>query len=142
MNYRDGKLQSLGCNTEENDAKAKLGLIDFNDVAVSPYLFEVAMVIRDLMVDIEDVPHLEIGAFFLTGYTEVFPISAKELQILPYCIQTGLCQYIVVGESEFQKQPDNEYTRLGGDNAWTVLQKLQHITNSDILKTWERIMNS
>lgn len=142
VNYHDGKLQSLECNTEENGVKAKFGLIDFNDVAVSPYLFEVAMVIRDLMVDIEDVPHLEIGAYFLTGYTEVSPISAKELQLLPYCIQTGLCQYIVVGESEFQKQPDNEYTRLGADNAWTVLQKLQHITNSDISKTWERIMNS
>lgn len=69
VNYHDGKLQSLECNTEENGVKAKFGLIDFNDVAVSPYLFEVAMVIRDLMVDIEDVPHLEIGAYFLTGYT-------------------------------------------------------------------------
>lgn len=63
VNYHDGKLQSLECNTEENGVKAKFGLIDFNDVAVSPYLFEVAMVIRDLMVDIEDVPHLEIPNF-------------------------------------------------------------------------------
>lgn len=64
---------------EENGVKVKFGFIDFNDVVVLLYLFEVVMVIRDLMVDIEDVLFLEIGVYFLIGYIEVFLIFVKEL---------------------------------------------------------------
>lgn len=64
---------------EENGVKVKFGFIDFNDVVVLLYLFEVVMVIRDLMVDIEDVLYLEIGVYFLIGYIEVFLIFVKEL---------------------------------------------------------------
>ena len=142
VNYKDGKLHKLGCNARMNDVKAKYGLIDFNDIACSPYLFEVAMVIRDLMVDMEDIPHFEIGAHFLAGYKEECPISEEELRLLPCCIQVGLCQYIIVGESEFQKQPDNEYTRAGADGAWTMLQLLQQSTNACILKTWKEVIDS
>lgn len=63
---------------EENGVKVKFGFIDFNDVVVLLYLFEVVMVIRDLMVDIEDVLFLEIGVYFLIGYIEVFLIFVKE----------------------------------------------------------------
>lgn len=59
--------------------KVNFGFIDFNDVVVLLYLFEVVMVIRDLMVDIEDVLYLEIGVYFLIGYIEVFLIFVKEL---------------------------------------------------------------
>lgn len=64
---------------EENGVKVKFGFIDFNDVVVLLYLFEVVMVIRDLMVDIEDVLYLEIGVYFLIRYIEVFLIFVKEL---------------------------------------------------------------
>lgn len=64
---------------EENGVKVKFGFIDFSDVVVLLYLFEVVMVIRDLMVDIEDVLFLEIGVYFLIGYIEVFLIFVKEL---------------------------------------------------------------
>lgn len=64
---------------EENGVKVKFGFIDFSDVVVLLYLFEVVMVIRDLMVDIEDVLYLEIGVYFLIGYIEVFLIFVKEL---------------------------------------------------------------
>lgn len=64
---------------EENGVKVKFGFIDFNDVVVLLYLFEVVMVIRDLMVDIEDVLYLEIGVYFLIGYIEVFLIFVKDL---------------------------------------------------------------
>lgn len=142
VNYKDGKLHKLGCNARMNDVKAKYGLIDFNDIACSPYLFEVAMVIRDLMVDMEDISHFEIGAHFLAGYKEEYPISEEELRLLPCCIQVGLCQYIIVGESEFQKQPDNEYTRSGADGAWTMLQILQQSTTASILKSWKEVIDS
>lgn len=79
VNYYDGKLYLLECNMEENGVKVKFGFIDFNDVVVLLYLFEVVMVIRDLMVDIEDVLYLEIGVYFLIRYIEVFLIFVKEL---------------------------------------------------------------
>ncbi|XP_055995638.1 hydroxylysine kinase-like isoform X1 [Ostrea edulis] len=143
VNYKDGKLHPIypSCCGEVNYAvKAKYGLIDFNDIVLSPYLFEVAMAIRDLMTDVKDIGFLEIGGHFLAGYQGICPISEPELRLLPYCIQAALCQYIVVGESEFQEQPNNEYTRLGADDAWTVLRKLQYITNEEMLGTWKRLL--
>ncbi|XP_061187881.1 hydroxylysine kinase-like isoform X2 [Saccostrea echinata] len=139
---KDGNLHPLYIDAENTYKEIKFGLIDFNDIAYSPYLFEVAMVIRDLMVDVEDVDSIDIGGHFLNGYKEFCFISDKDLQLLPYCILVGLCQYIVVGESEFQNQPDNEYTRLGADNAWIMLQKLQNVTEEEMTRIWNRIMKS
>jgi Ser/Thr protein kinase RdoA (MazF antagonist) len=140
VNHEAGKLYPISCSEVKDVIKAKYGLIDFNDIMHSPYLFEVAMVIRDFMTGVKDVGVLEIGGHFLAGYQEICPISGEELKLLPYCIQAGLCQYIVAGESEFQLQPNNDYTRLGVDEAWEVLQKLQHVTVDQMLEAWEKLM--
>ncbi|XP_062621264.1 hydroxylysine kinase-like isoform X2 [Saccostrea cucullata] len=142
VNYKDGNLHPIYDAEDNTKRETKFGLIDFNDIAYSPYLFEVAMIIRDLMVDVEDVDSIDIGGHFLNGYKEFCHISDKDLQLLPYCILVGLCQYIVVGESEFQKQPDNEYTRLGADSAWLMLQKLQNVAEEEMTRQWNRILKS
>lgn len=138
-----GTTQSsrTGC-AKDIDVKQKFGIIDFGDSGRSCYIFEIAKVIMDILTCIPGEGIVKIGERFLGGYFDSYQtLSETELDVLPVCIMAGLCQYIVLGEYEFQQQPNNEYVKIGAGEAGIQLKKLLTMNHKDLLRSWKFLNN-
>ncbi|XP_060084139.1 hydroxylysine kinase-like [Ylistrum balloti] len=145
INEDEGKLRPIYQSNQEltsYSVKSKFGVIDFGDVSFSRYVFEVSMVIRDAITDVKSMGPVEIAGHVLGGYLKHRSLNRTEFDVLYVCIQVALCQYIILGEYEFKLQPDNEYTKLGSEDAWKQLQALQEMDKSQVLQTWSVLLSS
>lgn len=115
------------------------GIIDFFDLCVSCYIFEVAQVIRDFMVSINPPDCYSIGISFLSGYCKNRNLNRYELDMLFDAIMAGLCQYHVIGEYEFHRQPNNEYCRMGSKEASALITKY-HSSSSIFVSQMSKLL--
>ena len=128
VNCVDGELKPM-CNSMET-ANDMFGIIDFGDMCVSCYIFEVAQIIRDFMATTYPTDCYSVAVNFLSGYLKHRPLNEYELDILFITILTALCQYHVIGEFEFKRQPDNEYSRMFSQEASQLI--MDYHSASDI----------
>ncbi|OWF44467.1 hydroxylysine kinase-like [Mizuhopecten yessoensis] len=145
IHVENGKIRPIHQPAKETDSdrvKNTFGIIDFGDVTFSKYVFEVSMVIRDAIVDVKSMDPIEIAGHFLGGYLKHRLLNCAELDVLFVCILVALCQYGVLGEHEYKLQPDNEYTKLGAEDAWKHLEVLQKMDKLHVIKTWSTLLSS
>lgn len=116
------EYQSFHRDNNISAVRDLFGIIDFGETCISWYIIEVGQIIRDFMVSTNpDNSH----AIALKHRS----INIYEADILFHTIMTALCQYYVVGEYEFLKQPGNVYTKSGSEEASDLL--IKHYTNKD-----------
>lgn len=143
VNVQDGKLHRIRQDGQaQTSAKQTFGIIDFGDISLSCYVFEISMVIRDAIVDVKTMDTIEIAGHILAGYVKHRTLNSVEWRVLFVCILVALCQYVVLGEHEYKLQPDNEYTKLGADDAWVQLQLLHNMDESHVLQKWTSLLSS
>lgn len=105
------------------DAKKLFGIIDFGDMCISCYIFEVGQIIRDFMATTNPDNCYDVAQTFLSGYFRYRALNKKEINILFPTILTALCQYYVMGVYEFNRQPDNPTTKEGSEEAFQLVMK-------------------
>ena len=81
------------------------GIIDFGDACKSVYVYEIAVVMADLMSRCFDsVNPLDVGKQLLTGIREQFELSILELNLLKICICVRLLQVHLLVEDIMKTQ--------------------------------------
>lgn len=122
VNWKDGQLQPH-CKASGNyKVKDLFGIIDFSDMCVSCYIYEVGQIIRDLMVSTCPDNCYSVAVTFLSGYLKCRKLNQHELNILYFSIMTALCQYYVISEYKFHGQTDNEYAKEGAKEACQLIK--------------------
>ncbi|KAK3098724.1 hypothetical protein FSP39_022403, partial [Pinctada imbricata] len=143
VNYHEGQLIDIyptSQKTTGSEVKSVYGIIDFGNVTRSCFIFDIAAVIRDFMVDVTSVDSLHVPAYFLTGYIKHKMLIKEEFDVLFESIMAGFCQYVILGDHELKEQPDNSYVASGAGPAWTQLQKIHHLSRDSVLESWRVIL--
>nr|CAH7761092.1 unnamed protein product [Callosobruchus chinensis] len=112
------------------------GIIDFGDVNQSCYLFELAIVMTYMILEARDV---EVGGYVIAGYESIKDIPNEELHLLKICIESRLCQSLVLGAYCSLREPDNSYIRSTAAKGWEILNKLRNYPEQKLLKRWKTI---
>ena len=72
----------VDCETDNQNVYHVKGVIDFGDISKSCYLFEVAICIMYMMVEVTVIPPNEAGGHLLAGYYSKKSLSDLEWSIL------------------------------------------------------------
>ncbi|KAL4223075.1 hypothetical protein ACF0H5_016550 [Mactra antiquata] len=102
------------------------GLIDYGDICYSYYIYEIAILIGDIMSSklSQDVSPLEAARLILKGYIKKFPLQYNELHCLRIIICVRLLIYFVLSAVSLHENPDNQYAGLDRDGYMAVCKYL------------------
>ncbi|XP_077996807.1 hydroxylysine kinase-like [Glandiceps talaboti] len=100
------------------------GIIDFNDVTASCYLFDIAFAISTFMLQSKTQDPDVVRNHTLSGYESKFVLSDRERALLDICIAGRLAQLSVMGFDDLKRQPDNEYLRVIVTSSITRLKAI------------------
>lgn len=103
-----------------NDGQVN-GIIDFGDVAYTYLINELAVAIVYLCYDKADP--LPWATAILKAYHSVLPLKENELEVLYYLIAARLCISVCNSAHARKSDPDNNYTTVSEDAAWSMLHK-------------------
>ncbi|XP_063433090.1 hydroxylysine kinase-like isoform X1 [Mytilus trossulus] len=129
VNWKDGQLQPHYNASGNYTVKDLFGIIDFGDMCVSCYIYEVGQIIRDLMVSTCPDNCYSVAVTFLSGYLKCRKLNQHELSILFLSIMTALCQYYVISEYKFHGQSDNEYVKEGAKEACQLIKAFHSMSD-------------
>ena len=101
------------------EAPRVLGLIDFGDMLRTAIVCEPAIAMAYAMLAEED-PGAAAGAV-LSGYQREFPLTAREVALIPGLVEARLCVSVTMAAHERARQPDNEYVSANEADAWRLL---------------------
>ncbi|XKL68595.1 hypothetical protein PGB90_004086 [Kerria lacca] len=140
INYGNILVQKLN-TSEGNDYKIS-GIIDFTDMHISCYFFDVALAACYL-----GLAHVEYSmdaiALFLLGYQKR-PFTDYEFQFLKVCICARLCQSIVLGLQSLISNPNNYYVKNSTSQlyGWDFLKNLSKMSDEEFNANLHQKMNN
>jgi len=117
------------------------GIIDFGDIHLNYYVFELAITICYTMIDCKSMDVLDAPGHVLAGYNRWRPIPDKEFQLLKSCIGGRLCQSLVMGAYSYSQNPD-PYVLTTAKRGWPCLETLWSCPQDAMYERWRQIMHS
>lgn len=108
-----------------------VGVIDFNEVTVSPLVFDLAIAIFHAMAHAKT---LTAGKYVLEGYLMHKKLPKRDLHVLNHCVKARLCQCLVLCAHALTLDGDNEYLSKTSEHYWTILDEL---VDKDIFTLWD-----
>jgi Ser/Thr protein kinase RdoA (MazF antagonist) len=119
--HADGNEQNI--LVDETRPGEIVGIIDFGEMQYASQVNELAITLAYALLGQEDFAAAaeEITA----GYTEVFPLEEKELEILPDLFPMRLVQNIVMTSHSAKEYPENKHITLSQKAAGVLLRKLE-----------------
>lgn len=118
--------------------KVVSGLIDFGDVTYSPLINEVAIAMTYIAYDKENP--LEWAIASLKGYHSKNPIQEQEIEVLYYLIAARLCTSVCNSANAKNKHPENTYTSVSEDFAWSMLHKWIKLNPINVLQEFRTVI--
>ncbi len=97
------------------------GLIDFGDCAHSQLINEVAIMATYVFYASKDP--LEFVDPLLSSYHAILPLKENEVAVLYWLIAMRLCTSVCNSANAKISDPENEYTSVSEEKAWTLLEK-------------------
>uniref|UniRef100_A0A0B7B3J9 Aminoglycoside phosphotransferase domain-containing protein n=2 Tax=Arion vulgaris TaxID=1028688 RepID=A0A0B7B3J9_9EUPU len=110
------------------------GVIDFGDSTQSLYLFEVAIAIVHVMMNMNGIPALDAGSYVLAGYVKHINFTHIEINHLKLCICARFVQSLVLGYFSITQDPDNSYILNHAQRVWPVLKSLWETSNVEVVQ--------
>lgn len=118
------------------------GLIDFDDSALSCYVFEIAIFLAYIMFEnlnpIDNSSPVEFICPLLEGYLNVFPLSSEEIDCLYYLVLGRCCQTAVLGEITYKAEPWNKYLMITPEKAYKLMDILLAMSKDSVDKIWSK----
>ena len=144
--HGDFNEQNILVKPTENDKALEgeydiAGLIDFGDMHIGCYIYEVGIAIMYMMLDSQEVPLLDTGGYFLSGYLSKASLTQDEFGVLKYCVAARYAQSIVMGYYTYAQDKDNDYVKPK-ENAWVQLKALWETPTKTLHDRWKDIINT
>lgn len=112
-------------------------ILDFNDCVKSIRIFDIAIFCAYSMLNTKcSIKFLDIPKFILESYCSNIDVNENELNIIPICIKTRLCQSLVLGAHFYRLDPKNDYLLESSKTGWPILIELSKLSNSELIKMW------
>ncbi len=116
--------------------------IDFDDAVNSCYLFELAVLVADVIAEFAD-PHpnpIELVTPLISGYSQEFELSKEEMGFLYYAVMTRCCQVAMVSEVQYKNEPWNDYLVSSIEPRWKVIELLLSTPKAEVDRIWSGSM--
>ncbi|CAF90719.1 unnamed protein product, partial [Tetraodon nigroviridis] len=111
------------------------GILDFGDMHVSYYIYELAIVILYMML--EQPNPVEVGGPVLAGWESVLPLNEAEKECLYTLVISRLCQSLILARHSVMLHPDNEeYLMLTSKKGVPLLHLLWELGKEAVEKVW------
>ncbi|XP_037801281.1 hydroxylysine kinase-like [Penaeus monodon] len=127
---------------EDPDDYHVTAIIDFGDIQESCYVFEIAITIMYLMIEVEEMPPSDAGGHVLAGYLKHRSLSEAEWGVLRECVAARFAQSLVMGAYSYEQDPGNEYLLTTARRGWDVLATFWSAPKEEILERWRKIIRS
>lgn len=108
-----------------------IGVIDFNEVTVAPFVFELAIVIADAMGQ-----NIMAGKYVLDGYLEQKQLPQRDLNVLSHCIRARCAQCLLLCAHASTLDPTNTYLTDTSACYWNVLDAICD-NNKELMTLWD-----
>lgn len=118
------------------------GLIDFGDIHHSCYVFELAIIIMYLMLEVRIMSPNEVAGHILAGYITQRAVTEDEWSILKVCIAARFAQSLVLGAYSYMQDPGNEYLLTSAARGWEVLDSFWQTPEDQLLAQWKSTLKS
>ncbi|CAH1796023.1 unnamed protein product [Owenia fusiformis] len=133
--------ESANDNTNTNDEQyVATGVIDFGDSFRSYFIFEVAIAICYLMIEVTLIDPVDVAGHFLAGYFTHMDLSARELDLLYICIHRAFAQEFVLGSLKYIDDPTNHYLVTSQRNGWKIMRNFWNISKSEVHFKWNCVL--
>ncbi|XP_047501616.1 hydroxylysine kinase-like [Penaeus chinensis] len=127
---------------EDPDDYHVTAIIDFGDIQESCYIFEVAITIMYLMIEVDEMPPNDAGGHVLAGYLKHRRLSEAEWGVLRECVAARFAQSLVMGAYSYEQDPGNEYLLTTARRGWDVLATFWSAPKEEVLERWREIIRS
>nr|XP_027236867.1 hydroxylysine kinase-like [Penaeus vannamei] len=127
---------------EDPDDYHVTAIIDFGDIQESCYVFEVAITIMYLMIEVDEMPPNDAGGHVLAGYLKHRKLSEEEWGVLRECVAARFAQSLVMGAYSYEQDPGNEYLLTTARRGWDVLATFWSAPKEQVLARWREIIAS
>ncbi|XP_050691555.1 hydroxylysine kinase-like [Eriocheir sinensis] len=129
-------------DNDEDPSAYHISLIDFGDIQHSCYVFELAIIIMYLMLEVRVMPPDEAAGHALAGYLTQRAVTEDEWSILKECIAVRFAQSLVMGAYSYMQDPGNEYLQITAVRGWEVLGSLWQTPKDQLLAQWKSTLKS
>ncbi|XP_077440783.1 hydroxylysine kinase-like [Vanacampus margaritifer] len=132
-----GDLNDLNVLVQANESRGYRvsGIIDFGDMNVGYFIYELAITIM-YMMHLHPNP-IEVAGPVLAGWESVFPLNAAEKDCLFWLVLSRFCQQLVLCLSLSKCYPENEeYLLRLSESDTLILHKLYAIGKEQVEKVW------
>ncbi|GFT45190.1 hydroxylysine kinase [Nephila pilipes] len=128
----------------EGDAKVVSvdGVLDFEDMHYGTYVWDLGVMLAYTLLDCKTMDPLEGAGYALAGYLSLRSLSSLEISVLKTCIESRLCQSLVVCAYSYRTDPKNSYLLTSAKNGWSRLEQICSISNEDLLQKWKEIQEN
>lgn len=121
--------------TDESGRSRISGILDFGDMHIGYYVYELAIVIVYMMI--EHPNPIEVGGPVLAGWESVLPLNEAEKECLYMLVISRLCQSSVVARYSILLDPENEeYLTVTTKKGVPILHLLWELGKEVVEKVW------
>ncbi len=116
--------------------------IDFDDAVNSCYLFELAVLVTDVIAEFSNpqTNPFELVSPLISGYSQEFELSKEEMGFLYYAVMARCCQVAMVSEVQYKNEPWNDYLVSSIEPRWKVIELLLSTTKAEVDRIWSGAM--
>ncbi|XP_062597953.1 hydroxylysine kinase-like, partial [Saccostrea cucullata] len=115
-------------------------IIDFNDVALSYLVFDVAICIAYMSIKCHEMDQKDVGGHVLAGYLSERSLNSTERDVMKACVCARIAQSLVMGAYSYYMDPNNTYVLNTATRGWPLISMLWEIPKSDIDARWNKII--
>ncbi|XP_037325659.2 hydroxylysine kinase-like isoform X2 [Pungitius pungitius] len=133
--HGDMSDQNIIVTPVDNGRHEVSGVLDFSQLMIDCYVFEVAITIAYMMM--ENPSPLHVGGAVLAGWESIMVLSDEEKDSLFLLVLGRLCQSLVYGRYNVTKYPDNkEYLLTTAKSGTLLLTKLWEMGKKNVERKW------
>ncbi|CAG5119683.1 unnamed protein product [Candidula unifasciata] len=130
--------------TEETASTPEIcGLLDFQDVAKSFPIYDLAMsVAYMIMTKLCEVPVLDVPGHILAGYMSLLELTPAEKAAFKNLVAGRMVQSLVMGAYTYSLDPTNEYLLTTAQCGWEALKIFWETSELQLQQRWDDIVDT
>lgn len=121
--------------TDEDGHHRISGILDFGDMHIGYYIYELAILIMYMMIDHPNPT--EVGGPVLAGWESVLPLNEAERECLYTLVVSRFCQSLVLARYSVILHPENEeYLMITSKKGVPILHLLWELGKEAVERVW------
>ncbi|GFT45188.1 hydroxylysine kinase [Nephila pilipes] len=130
-------------STEENANVISIdGVLDFEDMHHGTYVWDIGLMLAYTFMDCKTMDPLEGAGHALAGYLSLRYLSSLEMSVLKTCMESRLCQSLVICAYSYRTDSTNSYLLSTAKNGWSRLEKICNTSNECLLQKWKKVQEN